>query len=147
MLERQLSDPAHDSRCDGLSKLSADELRSNKLLALDVGDIFGAGTATGSRMPFLATRADDLHIHARAMTSQFPVIFDRAKGEARSDLQGQIHHWRIVCMQPLPLEYHQLMLSLDRRMRLGSNGHTNPVDDGDKRALLYLDEHWARYPI
>jgi hypothetical protein len=50
-------------------------------------------------------------------------------------------------MQPLPLDIHSLMLSLDRRMRLGSNGTTNPLDEGDKRALLFIGDHWDAYPI
>jgi hypothetical protein len=116
-----------------------------KLAALDVGDILGAGVAGGNILPFLVTRADNVSVAVRAMTSQFPLVFDRAEGNA-IDTDRHLT-WRVVSMQPLPLEYHNLMLSLDRRMRLGAKEQTNPLDEGDIRALLYLSEHWATFPI
>ncbi len=142
-----MSDPAHDPRCDGLPNLSPAELRASKLSALDVGDIVGATLTGGTTLPFLITHAGDTQLNVRAMTSQFPLTFDREKGEATEIDDGHERLWRIVSMQPLPLEYHHLMLALDRRMRLGSNGETNPLDEGDRRALLNLEGHWAAHPI
>jgi hypothetical protein len=137
----------HDEDCEGLKIFSPEELRAAKLSALDVGDIVGARRTNGNILPFLVTRADDRSIAVRAITSQFPLVFDRANGEASDASDGKTATWRIVSMQPLPVEYHTLMLSLDRRMRLGANQQINPLDDGDKRALLYLGEHWAAFPI
>lgn len=137
----------HDPRCEGLPNYSPDELRARKLAALDVGDIFGAAISGGNTLPFLVVRADEATLQVRAMTSQFRLAFNRSEGEAVEIDHGVQRVWRVVSMQPLPLEHHQLMLSLDRRMRLGSNGTTSPLDEGDLRALLYLPEHWAAYPI
>lgn len=137
----------HDPRCDGLRTLTPEELRREKLQALDHGDIVGAAFPGGNTLPFLITAADGNVLQARAVTSQFPLTFDRVTGEAQWEDDGVNRVWRIGCMQPLPLEYHQLMLSLDRRMRLGSNGTTNPLDAGDKRVLLFLGEHWKANPI
>lgn len=81
------------------------------------------------------------------MTSQFPLTFERTNGVAVEIDDGLTRAWRISSMQPLPLDIHSLMLSLDRRMRLGSNGTTNPLDEGDKRALLFIGDHWDAYPI
>ena len=127
--------------------MSPEELRSSKLAALEVGDIFGASQIGGNILPFLVVHATPDELLVRAMTSQFPLTFDRRAGEANEDRAGASRVWRIVSMQPLPLEHHQLMLSFDRRMRLGSNGTTNPVDEGDIRVLLYLPDHWDKYPI
>lgn len=127
--------------------MSPEELRSRKLAALEVGDIFGASVDGGNILPFLVVHATAGELLVRAMTSQFPLTFDRKAGEAKEDRDGVTRVWRIVSLQPLPLEHHQLMLSLDRRMRLGSNGTTNPVDEGDIRVLLFLPDHWDKYPI
>ncbi len=132
----------HDPRCDGLSETAAADLRAQKLARLEAGDIVAVGRE-GVMLPFLVTTADDGHVRGRTITTQVALTFDRTSGETTEGESG----WRIGVMQPLPSEYHLLMLSLDRRIRLGSNGLTNPLDEGDRRALLYLDEHWARYAI
>lgn len=141
-----MSNVAHDPRCHGIQTDTPTELRSRKLAALDVGDIVGA-TLGGNILSFLVTRADETFVDARAISAQFQLRFDRATGEATEIEDGQTRHWRIVSMQPLPLEYHNLMLAHDRQRRLGSNGTTNPLGDGEIRAILYLADHWAAYPI
>jgi hypothetical protein len=137
----------HPDWCEGLTTDTPDELRARKLARLDIGDIFAAKVEGGNSLPFLVVAADADSIRTRCMTSQFPLVFERGEGVAVEIDDGRTRVWRISCMQPLPLEIHTLMLSVDRRMRLGSNGTTNPLDDGDKRALLYIGDHWDAHPI
>ena len=143
-----MSAPEHDTRCEGLPEYSADELRVMKLAALDVGDIVGARLMDRRDcLPFLIVAADGKTMRTRCMTSQFPLIFERHDGMATENNDGQMREWRISCIQPLPLEMHNLMLSVDRRIRLGSDGTTNRLDEGDKRVLVFIADFWDRYPI
>ena len=134
--------------CEGLPSYSPGEQRLHKLKLLETGDILAARVPGGNNIPFLVVTADANSINARAITSQIPLVFDRSTGEALDDPDDHPRRvWRISCVQPLPLEIHQLMLSLDRRMRLGSNGITNPLDEGDKRALLYVGDYFEANAI
>jgi hypothetical protein len=138
---------AHDPRCDGIATIAPAELRAEKLRALDTGDIFGATRERGNTLPFLVTSATETTVRARCMTSQFYVEFERHTGEGAHEYEEGVAVFRIVTLQPLPVEMHALMLAVDRRMRLGSNGTTNPLDEGDKQVLLFLGDHWAAHPI
>ena len=137
----------HPDWCNGLPTDTPQEFRSRKLARLDVGDIVAARVEGGNSLPFLVIAADAGSIKTRCMTSQFPLVFERTNGVAVEMDGVATRAWRISSMQPLPLDIHSLMLSLDRRMRLGSNGTTNPLDEGDKRALLFIGDHWDAYPI
>lgn len=137
----------HPDWCDGLTTDTPEELRSKKLAHLDTGDIFAARVEGGKSLPFLVVAAEVDSIKTRCMTSQFPLVFQRNDGVAVETRDGRTRVWRISCMQPLPLEIHNLMLSVDRRMRLGSNGTTNPLDEGDIRALVFIHDFWDEHPI
>ena len=139
----------HPDWCKGLTTLSAEELGRRKLDALQVGDIIHARTTRVPGMPFLVVAATKSTLTTRAMTSQFPLKFSRRTGRAMLQMEwdDEPRTWFITSVQPLPLEIHNLMLSLDRRMRLGSNGTTNPLDDGDKRALVNIHDHYTAHPL
>ena len=78
-------------------------------------------------------------IQARTVTHQIHLEFDRQTGVAEWD--------RVPCVvdsvTPLPVDIHNVMLGLDRKMRLEQDPERFKLDDAEKRALIFVDSHYS----
>jgi len=103
--------------------------RKDQLARLVVGDIFHAKPSSpeGASLICLVVSVTESTIHARTVTHQMQTEFDRQTGE------GVWGDDRIPCTidstAPLPVEIHNVMLGLDRKIgwsdfRNGSNRTT-----------------------
>src|SRR5690349_24794305 len=92
--------------------------RKEVLASLLVGDILWATSGKGSGLVCLITAVTDTTIHARTMTTQYLVKFDRRTG--KGELKGRIETTpcTIGSIAPLPVDIHNVMLGIDRKFRL-----------------------------
>jgi hypothetical protein len=119
---------------------------------LDVGDIFHAEYPNGASCVCRVLSVNEATIHARRMTTQENLEFDRQTGIERvNDGQAQAV---INSVAPLPPEIHNVFLALERKY-----GQIQPEDwdgpdlerfkltEAEKKALLFVDQHYASNPL
>lgn len=114
---------------------------------LVVGDIFHATSGSGAPLVCLIMSITGMTIHARTMTTQYLLKFDQHTG--KGELKGEIT--TIPCtinsIAPLPVDIHNVMLGIDRKFRLEWKDERIRLNDDEKRALLFLDAHYALNPL
>lgn len=115
--------------------------RNAALDALCIGDIFHAESPNGASLICLVMGVTDTTIHARTVTTQTYLDFDRRTGVAE---------WgddRIPCtvdsVARLPADIHNEMLGIDRKFRLERDRERLKLTDAEKRALLFVDSHYS----
>lgn len=120
--------------------------RKSALNRLVVGDIFYA-TAEGAPLVSLVTSITGTTIHARTMTTQYSLKFDRQTG--KGELKGEVRAvpCTIDSIAPLPIDIHNVMLGLDRKSRLEWKEERIKLNEDEKRALLFLDSHYEANPL
>jgi hypothetical protein len=112
--------------------------RKTMLNKLVVGDIFQADGPNGAQPPCLIYDVTATIIKARAVTTQAHFDFDRETG---------IGKWKdgspvtITSIAPLPVEIHNIVLSLDRKNRLLLELKDAALTDDEITALLFLSDH------
>jgi hypothetical protein len=111
---------------------------------LAVGDIFHADTSSGdgASLICLVMSVSETIISARTVTSQYHLEFDRRTGIGK---WGGDSVCRINSVTPLPLEHHNTMLGLDRKMRLERDPERFKLCEAEKKALIYAAKHYADY--
>ena len=121
--------------------------RKAALNRLVVGDIFHATSAEEAPLVSLITSITDTTIHARTMTTQYSLKFDRQTG--KGELKGEIRTVRCTMdsIAPLPVDIHNVMLGLDRKSRLEWKEERIKLNEDEKRALLFLDSHYEANPL
>src|SRR4051812_33722470 len=93
--------------------------RKELLGNLAIGDIFHANSPNGASLICLVVSVTESTIHARTVTTQTQLEFDRQTGVAVwGDDQVPC---TIDSTAPLPVEIHNVMLGLDRKSRLERN--------------------------
>jgi hypothetical protein len=115
--------------------------RAAALNNLAVGDIFHAESPNVASLICLVMAVTKTTIQARTVTHQMHLEFDRQTGVAE---------WgdnRVPCVvdsvTPLPVDIHNVMLGLDRKMRLEQDPERFKLNDAEKRALIYVDSHYS----
>lgn len=113
------------------------DLRS-KLSLLVAGDIIHGRCAQGPNLFCLVESVTANRIETRRITTQCHVTFDIETGEEIGDPAC-----RLDSIAPLPVDVHNVLLGLDRKMRLG----TPPLDQAEKDALDFADEVYRAHPL
>ena len=113
--------------------------------ALTVGDIFHAEAPNGASLICLITSITESAIHARTVTTQTQLAFDRQTGVAESGDD------KVPCTinstAPLPVDIHHVMLGLDRKFRLERDPERLKLNEAEMRALLFVASHYASNPL
>ncbi len=127
--------------------------RETALGKVDVGDIFHARSPNGASLVCLATSVSETTIHARRITTQEDVQFDRKTGVASGI--GAVQS-RIDSVAPLPADIHDVLVELDRKygalMELDEQSRLEDLErlkltSAEKRALLFIDSYYSANPV
>ncbi|MBA2397161.1 MAG: hypothetical protein H0V72_00335 [Bradyrhizobium sp.] len=108
---------------------------------LAVGDIFHAECPNGSSLICLAAAVTKTIIQARTVTTQKHLEFDRRTGIA--ELGDELVLCTVDSVAPLPADIHNAVLGIDRKFRLEQEPERLKLSASEKRALLYIDPHYA----
>ena len=113
--------------------------RAAALKNLAVGDIFHAECPNGASLICLVMAVTKTRIQARTMTHQIYLEFDRKTGVAKwGDVPCVVDS-----VAPLPVDIHNVMLGLDRKMRLEQDPERFKLNDAEKRALIFVDSYYS----
>ena len=113
------------------------------LTRLLVGDIFHATCPNGASLICLVEAVTDDRILARRVTTQDNVEFDRSTGVT----VGNEAPCTIDSIAPLPLEIHNVMLGLDRKMRLQRDPDKFKLNKEERQAILFVNEYYPANPL
>ena len=113
------------------------DLRS-KLSLLVPGDIVRGHDTGGAILICLVEAVKPDRIETRRITTQDHVTFDVGTGEEVGNPES-----RIDSIEPLPLDMHNVLLGLDRRMRLGEL----PLNQAEKEALQFFADFYSAHPV
>jgi hypothetical protein len=115
--------------------------RGAKLSRLLPGDIFHAECPSGASLICLVEAITDGRIEARRVTTQDHVTFELSTGLSLHD-DGDAR-CVIDSIAPLPVDIHNIMLGLDRKMRL----RFEKPDRAEKDALLFVADFYPAHPL
>jgi hypothetical protein len=128
--------------------------RATPFRRLVAGDIFHARGTTGSgrqSLICLVVNVTDAVIRGRTVTHSLTVDFDRSTGKGRcqdSDGQGwPAFDCVIDSIEPLPVDMHNVLLGLDRKMRLTLDHDRFGLNEDEKSVLDFVYDHYKRFPI
>lgn len=119
--------------------------REAAIRELGVGDIFHGRSRHGTSLTCLVTALDDDTIHARRITTQHTLRFDRKTGGQLGRGGGAID-----CVTPFPPDIHSAFVGLDQKYRSLREMRTRGVEPdpeqskltpAEVRALLSIDDH------
>jgi hypothetical protein len=124
------------------------------LRRIEVGDIFNAEDATGPVRTCLTIFVTGTTIHARSITTQEVIEFDRKTGVATHSWHSARYEYVISSVAPLPADIHRTMLSVDLKFR--DVGH-EPEREGKMaksalskeqiRGLLFVEDFFRAHPL
>ena len=117
--------------------------RGAALNNLAVGDIFHAASPAAPSMICLVMAVTDMGIQARTVTHQLHLEFDRQTGVAKWASDERVLGAVVDSVAPLPVDIHNVMLGIDRKFRLEQDSERLKLNDAEKRALIYVDFHYA----
>ena len=119
---------------------------------LDVGDIFHAEYPNGASCVCRVLSANDATIHARRMTTQENLEFDRQTGVENASDGEELAV--INSVTPLPPEIRNVLLALERKYRnIQPKDWDNPdlerfkLTEAEKKALQFVGPHYASNPL
>lgn len=115
--------------------------RSSKLSRLVPGDIFHAECPNGASLICLVEAVSNGKIEARRVTTQDHVTFELSNGLSLPD-NGEAR-CTINSIAPLPVDIHNVMLGLDRKMRL----QFDKLDRAEKDALRFVADFYPANPL
>ena len=112
----------------------------SKLGRLVPGDIFHASCPSKASLICLVEEISTNRIEARRVTTQDHVTFDLNTGHtfAPADVRCTIDS-----IAPLPVDIHNVMLGLDRKMRL----RFEKLSRAEKDALLFIADFYPANPL
>jgi hypothetical protein len=126
-----------------------EQLMDQDLLAnihnLRGGDIIHVKSDRMPSLICLIERIDSRDIVTRVITTQIPLTFNVATGIAihiRSD--GQESECEIDSLSPLPVGIHNVLLGMDRKMRLGVPPGVPILDKDEQAALDFVFDHYPK---
>jgi hypothetical protein len=117
--------------------------RKSALSHLVVGDIFHARARNGASFICLIEAVTGNKIEARRVTTQEHVEFDRSTGA----ILGDEAPCTIDSIAPLPLEIHNVMLGLDRKMRLQRDPEKFKLNKEEIQAIYFVNEYYPSNPL
>ena len=117
--------------------------RSRALSRLLVGDIFHATCPNGASLICLVEAVTNDRILTRRVTTQDSVEFDRGTGVTL----GNETPCTIDSIAPLPLEIHNVMLGLDRKMRLQRDPEKFKLNKEEIQAIHFVNEYYPSNPL
>ena len=109
-----------------------------KLSLLVPGDIIRGHDSGGAILICLVEAVGPDRIETRRVTTQAHVTFDVETGEEVDNPDS-----RLDSVEPLPFDMHNVLLGLDRRMRLG----TMPLSEAEKEALQFVAHFYSAHPV
>ena len=115
--------------------------RGSKLSHLVPGDILHAECPSGASLICLVEAITNGKIEARRVTTQDHVTFDLSTGLSLPN-DGETR-CTIDSIAPLPVDIHNVMLGLDRKMRL----RFDKLDQAEKDALLFVADFYPANPL
>ena len=115
--------------------------RVSKLSRLVPGDIFHAECPSGASLICLVEAIANEKIEARRVTTQDHVTFELSTGLSLPD-DGEAR-CTIDSIAPLPVDIHNVMLGLDRKMRL----RFDKLNQAEKDALLFVADFYPANPL
>lgn len=121
--------------------------RQELLHQLEPGDIFDAVSDSGSGAVAICVVlfVEDSALIARRITTQHSCRFNRTTGQS---LPGSQFTGTITSVEPLPFDIHNTFLEMDRKYRLGHRDtESMKLTEAEKTALLFIVDHFARYPV
>lgn len=122
--------------------------RMTSLMRLAAGDIFHAEAPNGASLICLVVSTSETAIHARRVTTQEDLTFDRKTGISEDGV--------IDSVAPLPAEIHDTFLALDNKYKAlmeidEKDRFKDPgkfaLSAAEKKALLFIDEHYSANPL
>jgi hypothetical protein len=116
--------------------------RASAIGKLVVGDIFHAQCPNGASLICLVESVTDTTIDARTVTHQIKVKFDRGTGVENSETPCAIDS-----IAPLPVDLHNVILGMDRKLRLEPDLMKHKLSDEEKRALISIASHYPSNPL
>jgi hypothetical protein len=119
--------------------------RTNALSKLAVGDIFHAQCPNGASLICLVESVTDTTIQARTVTHQIRLEFDRGTG-IESGRKGETP-CAVDSITPLPYDLHNVILGMDRKMRLEPDLAKHRLNDEEKRALVFIASFYPSNPL
>jgi hypothetical protein len=129
--------PRRLSRCRRLLYLSLPEIWPAK--ACEVGAI----CPNGASLICLVEAVTDDRILARRVTTQDNVEFDRSSGAAL----GNDAPCTIDSIAPQPVEIHNIMLGLDRKMRLERDPEKFKLNREEIQAIHFVNSYYPANPL
>lgn len=113
--------------------------RDQVLRAIESGDVIFAKASDGSSKLVLVHRVSETSIFARLVTSQTKMEFDR---NGRTTFVDGDYTCQIVSAAPLPAHEYNVVLGLDRKMRLSHWASDVRLSQDEKKLLLTMDEYF-----
>ncbi|MCA0303204.1 MAG: hypothetical protein LCH95_12445 [Proteobacteria bacterium] len=113
------------------------DLRS-KLSKLVPGDIIHGRHSAGPSLTCLVEAVEADRIETRRITTQRHITFDIETG-----VEIDFPECRLDSIEPLPIDVHNVLLGLDRKMRVGRL----PINKAEKDALLFLADFYRAHPL
>jgi hypothetical protein len=107
--------------------------------------VFHATGPKGASLICLTVSVTEATIHARRVTTQEALVFDRQTGIEKCD-DGRAS--RIDSVAPLPQAVLNVILGIDRKCRLLQDPEQGKLTDAEIRALAgYVGPHYASNPL
>src|SRR6266852_4983256 len=117
--------------------------RMAALSRLVVGDILHAKCPNGASLICLIEAVTDARIETRRITTQDHVEFDRRTGRTIGD--------EVPCtidsIAPLPVHIHNVMLGLDRKMRLTIDPEKYKLNHEEIEAMYFVNSYYPSNPL
>ena len=104
------------------------------------GDIIHAKCPGGPSLICLVESVGPDRLEARRVTTQDHVTFDMDTG---LDIDDSSLRCTIDSIEPLPVDVHNVLLGLDRKMRLGEP----PLNRAEIDALLFVARFYPAHPL
>lgn len=121
------------------------DVRRNALRHLIDGDLFHATSPNGASLICLVTAVDGPVVHARTITTQIVLAFDRHTG---------IAEWgedRVPCtinsIAPVPPDIYRTLVGLDTKHRFETDLAKLRLSDAEQAAFRFIGPHYANHPL
>jgi hypothetical protein len=119
--------------------------RASAINKLVVGDIFHAQCPNGASLICLVESVTDATINARTVTHQIKVEFDRRTGLGNPGTSET--RCGIDSIAPLPVHMHNVILGMDRKLRLEPDITKHKLNDDERRALIFIASYYPSNPL
>ena len=113
------------------------DLRS-KLCLLVPGDIIHGRHSAGPSLVCIVEAVEIDRLETRRITTQRHITFDIETG-----VEIDFPECRLDSIEPLPVDVHNVLLGLDRKIRVGKV----PINQAERDALLFAADFYPAHPL